>query len=60
MKRITVLLADDHMLVREGLRKILELERDLEIVGEAEDGRQAVAMVRKFRQIGRASCRERV
>ena len=49
MKRITVLLADDHMLVREGLRKILEMERDLEIVGEAEDGRQAVAMVRKFR-----------
>jgi DNA-binding NarL/FixJ family response regulator len=49
MKRITVLLADDHMLVREGLRKILELERDLEVVGEAEDGRQAVAMVKKLR-----------
>jgi DNA-binding NarL/FixJ family response regulator len=49
MKRITVLLADDHMLVREGLRKILELERDLEVIGEAEDGRQAVAMVKKLR-----------
>ncbi|MEO5915387.1 MAG: response regulator transcription factor [Luteolibacter sp.] len=49
MKRITVLLADDHTLVREGLRKILEMERDLEIVGEAEDGRQAVAMVRRLR-----------
>ena len=49
MKRITVLLADDHMLVREGLRKMLEVERDLEVVGEAEDGRQAVAMVKKLR-----------
>ena len=49
MKRITVLLADDHTLVREGLRKILEVEHDLQIVGEAEDGRQAVAMVRKLR-----------
>ena len=49
MNRITVLLADDHMLVREGLRKILDLERDLEVVGEAEDGRQAVALVNKLR-----------
>ena len=49
MKRITVLLADDHMLVREGLRNILEQERDLEVIGEAEDGRQAVAMVLKLR-----------
>src|SRR6266850_2327883 len=49
MKRITVLLADDHMLVREGLRKMLELERDLEVVGEAADGRQAVALVKKLR-----------
>ncbi|MCU0785371.1 MAG: response regulator transcription factor [Verrucomicrobia bacterium] len=49
MKRITVLLAEDHMVVREGFRKMLELEDDLEIVGEAEDGRQAVAMVKKLR-----------
>ena len=49
MNRITVLLADDHMLVREGLRKILDLESDLEVVGEAEDGRQAVALVNKLR-----------
>ena len=49
MKPITVLLADDHMLVREGLRKMLELQRDLEVVGEAQDGRQAVAMVKKLR-----------
>jgi DNA-binding NarL/FixJ family response regulator len=49
VKRITVLLADDHMLVREGLRMVLELEKDLQIVGEAEDGRQAVALVKKLR-----------
>ena len=49
MKRITILLADDHMLVREGLRKILELDCDFEVVGEAEDGRQAVALVKKLR-----------
>ena len=48
MKRITVLLADDHMVVREGFRKMLELESDLQIVGEASDGRQAVALVKKL------------
>ncbi len=49
MKRITVLLAEDHMIVREGFRKMLELEDDLEVVGEAQNGRQAVAMVKKLR-----------
>jgi len=49
MKRITVLLAEDHMIVREGLRKMLELENDIEIVGEAQDGRMAVALAVKFR-----------
>jgi DNA-binding NarL/FixJ family response regulator len=49
MKRITVLLAEDHMIVREGFRKMLELEDDLEVIGEAEDGRQAVAKVKKLR-----------
>ena len=48
-KRITVLLAEDHMIVREGFRKMLELEDDLEVVGEAQDGRQAVALVKKLR-----------
>jgi DNA-binding NarL/FixJ family response regulator len=37
------------MIVREGFRKMLELEDDLEIVGEAQDGRAAVALVKKFR-----------
>ena len=48
-KNITVLLAEDHTIVREGFRKMLELEADLEVVGEAEDGRAAVALVKKLR-----------
>ena len=48
-KKITVLLAEDHMIVREGFRKMLELEADFEIVGEAQDGRQAVALIQKLR-----------
>jgi len=48
-KRITVLLAEDHTIVREGFRKMLELESDLQVVGEAQDGRQAVALVKKLR-----------
>jgi DNA-binding NarL/FixJ family response regulator len=35
--------------VREGFRKMLELENDIQVVGEAQDGRQAVAMVKKLR-----------
>ena len=46
---ITVLLADDHRIVREGLRRLLEIERDIEVVGEAATGRQAVEMTAKLR-----------
>jgi len=49
MKRITVLLADDNTLVRRDIKKILEREDDLEVVGEAKNGHQAVAMVKKLR-----------
>ena len=49
MKQITVLLAEDHTIVREGFRKMLELEKDFQIVGEAQDGRQAVTLVKKLR-----------
>jgi len=49
MKKITVLLAEDHTIVREGFRRMLELEDDMEVVGEAQDGRQAVALVTKLR-----------
>jgi DNA-binding NarL/FixJ family response regulator len=49
MKRITILLADDHALARQEMRKMLELEEDLAVVGEAKDGRQAVALVKELR-----------
>src|SRR3954470_8993830 len=48
MEKITVLLADDHTVVRQGLRALLAAEEDIEIVGEAGDGRQAVQMVKKL------------
>ncbi|MBC8126159.1 MAG: response regulator transcription factor, partial [Gloeobacteraceae cyanobacterium ES-bin-144] len=48
MKRITVLLAEDHTIVREGLRSLLKSESDIEIVGEAENGRQAVSLTEKL------------
>ncbi|QOC92639.1 response regulator [Micromonospora craniellae] len=46
---IRVLLADDHHLVRTGFRVILEIEDDIEVVGEAADGERAVAMARALR-----------
>jgi len=42
--RIKVLIADDHPMVRQGLRVFLELEPDLEVVGEASDGAEAAAL----------------
>lgn len=48
-KTIRVLLAEDHHLVREGFRQILESEADIEIVGEADDGRAAVQTARQMR-----------
>jgi len=51
MKKITVLLAEDHTIVREGFRKMLEVENDLQVVGEAQDGRQAVALVKKLHPV---------
>lgn len=48
MKQITVLIAEDHTVVREGLRQMLSGEKDLHVVGEAQDGRLAVAMARKL------------
>jgi len=49
MKRITVLLAEDHTIVREGLRALLEVEGDIEVVSEAQTGRQAVQLTKKLR-----------
>jgi DNA-binding NarL/FixJ family response regulator len=48
MKKIKVLIADDHTLVRQGIRSLLALTADIEIVGEAADGREAVEKVRQF------------
>ena len=46
---IKVFLADDHAVVRDGLRLILESQNDIAVVGEAGDGRQAVAQVLKLK-----------
>ncbi|HZL42633.1 MAG TPA: response regulator transcription factor [Verrucomicrobiae bacterium] len=48
MQKIRVLLADDHTVVRQGLTALLVAEGDIEIVGEAENGRQAVQLVKKL------------
>lgn len=45
MGKIRVVLADDHALVREGTRELLEREDDFEVVGEADDGEEAVRLV---------------
>jgi CheY-like chemotaxis protein len=44
-KSIRVLLADDHAMMREGLRSVLEAHKDVIVVGEAADGEEAIAMV---------------
>ncbi len=49
MKRIAVLLVDDHTVVRQGLRALLESEGDIRVVGEAENGRRAVGLAKKTR-----------
>jgi DNA-binding NarL/FixJ family response regulator len=49
MKPITILLAEDHIVVRQGLRALLSAESDFRIVAEAETGREAVKMTRKLR-----------
>jgi DNA-binding NarL/FixJ family response regulator len=49
MNRITVLLAEDHRLVRQGFRSLLQQEQDIEVVGEASTGREAVQLTRKLR-----------
>lgn len=47
--KISVLLVDDHALVRRGFRRILEDEADITVVGEASDGEEAVRMARQLR-----------
>ena len=48
MAKIRILIADDHALVREGIRALLSLCDDLEVVGEAADGTEAIAAARRL------------
>jgi len=45
--RIRILVADDHSLIRQGLKQILELEEDLSVVAQASDGREAVWLAKE-------------
>jgi DNA-binding NarL/FixJ family response regulator len=47
-KKITVLLVDDHSLVRRGFRRMLEDESDMEVVGEAGDGKESIKLAKKL------------
>jgi len=49
VSRLSVLLVEDHAMVRKGLRTILELEGDIDVVAEADNGREAVALAEEFR-----------
>jgi DNA-binding NarL/FixJ family response regulator len=48
MRKIRVLLADDHKIVRDGLKALVDRCEDMEVVAEAETGRKAVSLARKF------------
>lgn len=48
MSKVTIFLADDHSIVREGLSLILQSEPDYEIIGEAGDGREAIELIEKL------------
>ena len=47
-KRITVLIAEDHLIVREGLCSILKTENDIDVVGQAQNGLEAVKLAKKL------------
>lgn len=49
VKPIRIIIADDHPIVRDGLRRLLETEKDFSVVGQAADGREAVRLVRQLR-----------
>lgn len=49
MEKITILLAEDHTLVRQGICQFLEREKDLEVVGEASDGEEAVRLAKQLK-----------
>ena len=45
---VRILLADDHKIVRDGLRALIEKESQMEVVGEAQDGREALKLIRQL------------
>ena len=49
MRKIRIVIADDHAVVRQGTRSLLEREKDLEVVGEAGDGEEAVKLIEQLR-----------
>ncbi len=49
MKKIRVLIADDHAVVRAGIRLLLESQPDMEVVGEAQDGRESMIQAKKLK-----------
>ena len=49
MNKLRVLLADDHKMVREGLKSLVNSQPDMEVVGEADNGRAAIALARELK-----------
>jgi len=49
MQSVRILVADDHPIFRDGLRKLLEAERDFEVIGEASDGGEAIEMAQRLK-----------
>src|SRR5215210_5784266 len=47
--KIRVLLADDHAMFRQGIREMLSTDEEIEVVGEAENGREAIALAERLR-----------
>ena len=52
MAKQRIMLADDHAVLRAGIRTLLDLEADMEVIGEAEDGLQAIAQANKLHVTG--------
>ncbi|MDD4229526.1 MAG: response regulator transcription factor, partial [Aminobacterium sp.] len=48
MGKITVVIADDHNLFRESVRKVLDMESDIEVIGEARDGQETIEVVERM------------
>ncbi|GAI78720.1 unnamed protein product, partial [marine sediment metagenome] len=48
-KKTTILLADDQLMVRQGIRELLEREADFEVVGEADNTLEVVSLVRELK-----------